>query len=142
MLWISSSPKIKNRRGASVVELGLVAPFFIILCFGVVEFGRAVMVKQSLTDAARAGARTAALATTNNIGKAEESARTYLRQTLSDSFDLSLCRITITPGSLENLQAGAEIQAAVAVDFNDVSWITPTFLSTAEISGEASMTKE
>ncbi len=131
-----------DRRGATVVELAFVAPIFFLLIFAVVEFGRAVMVKQSLTEAARAGARTAALATTQTTDRAEAAARTYLAQTMTDSFDLSQCRITITPGGLDTLESGSDVNAIVEVDFDDVTWIFPSFLTNAVLSGEASMTKE
>ena len=34
----------KNRRGAAVVEFAMVVPVFVLLVFGMIEFGRAVMV--------------------------------------------------------------------------------------------------
>ncbi len=131
-----------SRCGATVVELAIVAPIFFVLVFACVEFGRAVMVKQSLTEAARAGARTAALATTLTADTAESAARTYLAQTMTDSFDLSQCRITITPSGLGTLDSGSDITASVEVDFDDVTWISPSFLRSIVLSGEASMTKE
>src|SRR5688572_16558794 len=47
----------KNRRGAAVVEFAIVAPIFFLLIFGMIEFGRVVMVQQLLTNASREGAR-------------------------------------------------------------------------------------
>jgi Flp pilus assembly protein TadG len=115
---------------------------FFLIIFGVIEFGRAVMVKQSLAEAARAGARTAALATTLNLDTAESSARSHLRQTMTDSFDLNECRVSISPGSLDDLDSGTDVTATVEVDFNDVSWIAPSFMKDLVLRGEASMTRE
>lgn len=131
-----------DRRGATVVEMALVAPIFFLLVFAIVEFGRAVMIKHSLTEAARAGARTAALASTINTSKAESAAQDYLQQTLTGSFDLSQCRINISPDGLGTLDTGTTVTARVEVDFDDVTWITPSFLNNAVLRGEASMTKE
>ena len=50
-----------TRRGAAVVEFALIAPIFILLVFGMIEFGRMVMVQQVLTNASREGARLAVL---------------------------------------------------------------------------------
>jgi Flp pilus assembly protein TadG len=48
-----------RRDGQAIVEFALIAPIFLLMVFGVVEFGRAWNVYQTLTDAAREGARTA-----------------------------------------------------------------------------------
>ncbi len=54
-------PCRRNRRGAAVVEFAVVAPVFFLLVFGMIEFGRAIMVQQILTNASREGARVAVL---------------------------------------------------------------------------------
>ena len=46
-----------NRRGGAVVEFALVVPIFILLVFGMVAFGRAVMVQQGLVKPSSEGAR-------------------------------------------------------------------------------------
>jgi Flp pilus assembly protein TadG len=122
--------------------MAFVAPIFFLLVFAVVEFGRAVMIKHSLTEAARAGARTAALASTINTGTAEDAARKYLQQTMTDSFDLTQCRINISPDGLGTLPTGTTVTAQVEVNFGDVTWITPSFMNNSVLRGEASMTKE
>lgn len=52
----------KRNEGQALVEFALIAPIFILLVLGVVEFGRAWNVKQTLTDAVREGCRTAVVA--------------------------------------------------------------------------------
>ena len=51
----------KRRRGAAAVEFAVVAPVFFILIFGMIEFGRMVMVQQVITNASREGARLSVL---------------------------------------------------------------------------------
>ena len=51
----------KKRRGAAAVEFAVVAPIFLLLVFGMIEYGRMVMVQQVLTNASREGARCAVL---------------------------------------------------------------------------------
>ncbi|HUG68005.1 MAG TPA: TadE family protein [Pirellulaceae bacterium] len=47
----------RKQRGAAAVEFAAVAPIFVLLLFGMLEFGRMVMVQQILTNATREGAR-------------------------------------------------------------------------------------
>ncbi|HEX5875510.1 MAG TPA: TadE family protein [Pyrinomonadaceae bacterium] len=47
----------KNERGTSLAEFAVVATFFFMLIFGVIEFGRLLYTHNALTDAARRGAR-------------------------------------------------------------------------------------
>src|SRR5262249_48705817 len=51
----------RNRRAAAAVEFAIVAPVFFLLVFGMIEYGRMVMVYQILTNASREGARVAVL---------------------------------------------------------------------------------
>ena len=46
-----------RRRGAATVEAALVLPIVIMFLFGILEYGRYVMMLQILTNAAREGAR-------------------------------------------------------------------------------------
>ncbi|MDO5865652.1 MULTISPECIES: TadE/TadG family type IV pilus assembly protein [Paenarthrobacter] len=51
----------KNERGAVAVEMALLLPVLLLILIGVIEFGRALNVQVSLTEAAREGARYAAV---------------------------------------------------------------------------------
>ncbi|OLB78114.1 MAG: hypothetical protein AUI14_14165 [Actinobacteria bacterium 13_2_20CM_2_71_6] len=48
-------------RGAAAVEMALVLPLLLFLLFGVIDFGRMLNTQLTLTEAAREGARSAAL---------------------------------------------------------------------------------
>ncbi|WP_024817566.1 TadE/TadG family type IV pilus assembly protein [Arthrobacter sp. 31Y] len=50
-----------NERGAAAVELAILLPLLLLILFGIMEFGRAYNVQVSLTQAAREGARHAAV---------------------------------------------------------------------------------
>ena len=51
----------KKQRGATVAEFAIVASVFFMMIFGIIEFGRLLYTHNALTDAARRGARYAAL---------------------------------------------------------------------------------
>lgn len=50
-----------RERGAAAVEFALVLPILVMLIFGIVDFGRMLAAKITLTEAAREGARATAL---------------------------------------------------------------------------------
>ena len=48
-----------NSAGQALVEMAIILPLLLLLVIGIFEFGRAMYTKNTLTHAARAGARTA-----------------------------------------------------------------------------------
>ena len=74
-----------SRSGVAAIEFAIVAPVFFLLMFGLIEFGRMMMVQQSLTNAAREGCRTAVLATTINSSDVEAAVRNYLQSVMSNA---------------------------------------------------------
>ena len=60
-----------NERGATLVEFAIGVTVFVTAMFAVVEFGRALWVHNALTDAARRGARYAALHTAADAAKVQ-----------------------------------------------------------------------
>ncbi len=51
----------KNERGTSMAEFAVIATFFFMLIFGVIEFGRFLYTHNALADASRRGARYAVI---------------------------------------------------------------------------------
>jgi Flp pilus assembly protein TadG len=56
--------KAERDRGAALVEFALILPVFLMLVFGIVEFGRAYNAQIALQGASREGARALALGRT------------------------------------------------------------------------------
>src|SRR5258705_3749290 len=52
---------LKNQAGTSMAEFALVASVFMMIIFGIIEFGRMLYTYNALADAARRGARYAVL---------------------------------------------------------------------------------
>jgi hypothetical protein len=67
---MAASRARRRDRGAAAVEFALVLPVLLLIIFGIIDFGRMLTAKITLTEAAREGARAAAL-----VGSAEASAR-------------------------------------------------------------------
>ena len=56
-----------HSRGQGLVEFALIVPIFVILLFGMIEFGRAWMTKNILTGAAREAVRIYAVIPYDNV---------------------------------------------------------------------------
>ena len=69
-----SSPRGRSDRGAVAVEFALLLPLLLLLVLGVVDFGRALNAQITLTQAAREGARLAALKQANVVSKTQAAA--------------------------------------------------------------------
>jgi len=127
----------RKRRGAAVVEFAVVVPVFIILVFGMIEFGRMVMVQQVLTNASREGARRAVLdgVTTTEI---ETTVNDYLQ-----SGSVTGATVTVTPNPPSSAEFGAPVTVDVSVPFDQVSWLpAPMFLGGTLLEASTVMRRE
>ena len=127
-----------NRRGAAAVEFAIIAPVFFLLVFGMIEFGRMIMVQQIITNASREGARIAVLdgATTNGV---TTQVTNYL-----DGASISGASVTVTPDPPTDAQWGEPVTVDVSIPFSNVSWLpAPMFVgSDTELSASTSMRRE
>lgn len=116
----------KNRKGAAVVEFALIAPILFLLVFGMIEFGRMIMVQQVLTNAAREGARLAVLdSPTPTAGPVTAAVRNYLQ-----TAGIASATVTINPPEPTTAGYGAPITVTVSVPFGNVTWLpVPMFIS-------------
>lgn len=131
----------KRRSGATVVEMAIVAPLFFLFAFALIEFARISLVKQTLTDAARAGCRKAVLATTLDQQDVDQTVRAHLQAVLSDPH-VQNCEITTSHSDLSNVQRGTEITTTIEVMASDVSWIAPRYGDSMMIRAESTMKRE
>ena len=138
-----------KRRGAAVVEFAVVAPVLFLVIFGIIEFGRAMMVSHLVNNAARAGARKAILESSSN-SEVEQVVKDFCTSGLGvDSDDVSVT-ITITAasgnddpgGEIANAQAEDLCEVAVQVPLDKVSLMPPKSLGGVQITGRCSMQHE
>lgn len=102
-----------------------------------VEFGRAIMVQQLLTNASREGARRGILEQTT-----AEEAETVVADYLAGS-SVSGATVTILPESLEHLGFGDPVTVTVSVPYNQVSWLpAPWFLQGTNLTAQSVMRAE
>jgi Flp pilus assembly protein TadG len=135
------SPRL-GRRAASTVEFAWVAPVFFLIVLGLIEIGRACMVRELLTEAARRACRqgviegtssssiqSAAVNYLTSVGINGESANVYVNDTPAGSTNVAA------------MPAYTEITVVVTVPINNVAWMTPWFV-TGNLSGQYTMRRE
>jgi len=85
---------IRDERGQAAVEFAIVLPMLLLFLIGVFEFGRAWNVYHAETDAARLGARCAAVADPSTT---QDSVYAIVRRALArDAIDTNAVTITMT----------------------------------------------
>ena len=127
----------RNRRGAAAVEFAVVAPLFFLMVFGMIEFGRMIMVQQVITNASREGARMGVLdgATTASVQAAVQN---YLQ-----GASVQGAQVTVNPDPPSSAGYGAPVTISVSVNFNQVSWLpSPMFLGGQSLSATSVMRRE
>lgn len=126
-----------KRRGAAAVEFAVVAPVFVLLVFGMLEYGRMVMVQQVITNASREGARRAVLdgATASEV---QSTVSSYLT-----GATVTGATTTISPSDPGTAAAGDPISVTVSVPFSAVSWLpSPMYLGGKTMSAATTMRRE
>ena len=104
--------RIRNQRGAALLETAITIPLILAVCVAVFEFGRAYQTWQVLTNAAREGARVAILA---------ESTDAVVTQTVQDY--LTSCALP----EAKVKSALINVERTVPIGENTASRITVTY---------------
>ncbi len=124
------------RRGAAAVEFAVVLPIFLTFLFGIIEFGRAIMVQQILINASREGNRTGI------VENLDTAAITQVIQDYVQAAGLDSANVAVTPDPT-TVESGTPIRVVVTVPYADVSWIAPQWLTgNFNLVGVSTMRKE
>lgn len=99
----------RNERGASGLELAIIAPVAIALVLMVIGFGRMALAKQEVTSAAHEAARSASLE--RGAGAASGTGEQAARRTLADR-GLSCARLSVNVDT-SRYEAGGSVTASV-----------------------------
>ena len=125
-------------RGATAVEFALLVPLLLVLVFGIIDFGRALNAQITITQAAREGARVAAL------GQTADAATT---RTNYAATGLTLTSVTVSGTGTGTVtgsglacptgsgKAGADATVTVGYTF---SFVTPVGALAGLFGGKAS----
>jgi Flp pilus assembly protein TadG len=134
---LSGYTRTAKRRGAAVVEFAIVAPVLLLLLLGMIECGRMIMVQQSITTAAREGARTAIVEGTS-ASSATASVQSFLSGT-----GIRGATVTVGPNKTGSVPHGQPITVTVSVPFSEVSWLPhPFFFGRKTLTSTATMRRE
>ena len=119
------------------MEFAVIAPLFFLLVFGMIEFGRMVMVQQIITNASREGARMAVLdgAVTADV---VSSVQSYLTGSTVEG-----ASVTVDPDPPTTATYGQPVTVTVSIPFTDVSWLpAPWFLAENTLTATTVMRRE
>ena len=149
MIRRTRKQRSSRRRGAAIVETAVVLPIFFMIVLGIVEFGRAMMVAQLLTNGAREGARLAALPDATNT-----SVETAVLDFVESSVGVSRSKVTVTisvtpasgnpnPGNvLANTRKRDLCEVKVDVPFAEIDYLPGKFLADRKLVGQCAMRRE
>lgn len=140
---------LRLRRGAAAVELAVAGPIFLMLIFGIIEFGRGMMVNNMVTTAAHEGARMAVLNGSTN-SEVVSSIHAFMNSTLGVSPSNVTVAITTIPAEgnpdpanlVANCQTGDLVTVKVEVPFNCFALIPGNYLAGKQMVAESAMRHE
>jgi Flp pilus assembly protein TadG len=127
----------RGRVGAATVEFALTVPVLVLVTFGLIEIGQAVLAKQLLVNAARDGARSATLEGAN-----EELIRSSVKDFLEGA-NITDATVHLSPQPLTLAQGGDPVTVTVSVPFSGISWLpAPMFMKSIQLSASVVMRRE
>ena len=103
----------KKEEGSGLVEFAILAPLFVVLLFGLVEFGLALYNKGVVTNASREGARFGVVYATPRKTEGEIIARVQEYLTKSGFTDTANINVTGAQGS-----SGSPLSVTVAYPYH------------------------
>jgi Flp pilus assembly protein TadG len=136
----------RARAGAVIVELAVLLPVLLAMMMGMFELSRAVMVKQTLTAAARKGARTGILTIYGNADITHDA--TNIMQDAgfgTAAFNppsVGSLTITVTDPNGNILAdaldapSGSVISVQVGLPVSSFAWISPLYMSATTIESD------
>jgi Flp pilus assembly protein TadG len=129
--------------------MAIVLPVFMMVVMGIIEFGRGMMVGQLVTNAARYGARIAAIDGSSNAS-VESDIEDFLVEAVGIAPDDATITITVTaaPGNpdptndLTKAQPKDLVKVSVQIPYNKVGYVAGKWLNGTQLSGQCTMRHE
>ena len=110
---MSNTPNINSEQGQTMAEFTVVLPILITLLFGIIQFGILYNNYVTLTDAARAGARTAVVSRGDS-----DPAATCANKVRSAADNLTQTNLTVTCTSTWQPGDDVQVEADYPYDLN------------------------
>lgn len=121
-----------QEQAATIVEFAVVLPILFLFLFGTIEFGRLMMVEQTLTNAAREGARLAVLegATASQV---VARVNNYLNVS-----GISGQTVTLNPSDPASVSVDQPVTVTVAVPYSSIAWLPGSFAGLSDLTLQTS----
>ena len=132
----SKHRKLRNRRGAAIVEFAVVAPLFVAILLGTIEACSMVFLRQSVEMAAYEAARVAIVNQTKS-DQVQQAAKNVL-----DSRKVKDYAIKITPSDFQGAPYGSFIQIEVTAPCSSNSLLPVMYYGGSNVVGQVEMMKE
>lgn len=132
-LWYGADPSSpealtdQSDSGAALVEFTVLMPVIMLIMFGMVQFGSMIWLQNTMTNAAREGARTASV-TGGTVAAANTAACRWLSASAGKTFSISSTTSTTTPLCPNTVPASPCVNTVVTLNKSDASLLN-TFLS-------------
>ena len=124
MLDCSTRRRLREKkrayRGAAAVEFALIAPLFLLLLAGVIEFGQAFRIEHMLSMATRRAARSA-IVTGSTSADVSQKAKAWISQTLNVAETDVTVEIFLNQNSnidLSEGEEGDEISVTISIPYS------------------------
>jgi Flp pilus assembly protein TadG len=134
----SAKRRTFTRSGAVVAEFALIVPFLVVCLNGMAELGQAMLVRQTLNDAARKGCRTGILpnrASSDIINDVNNILSDNNMPTTGSSATVTIL-VNGQPLDASTAGRGDQISVKVSIPFSSVAWTMPIFLSGNSVESE------
>ena len=122
-----------RRRGLATLELAVILPLFVLLVFGLIEFGMVFYVRHHMVHAARDAARH--LATEGATGAEARAVALNRLAPINASFSVA---ITVPPPAA----SGGDVTVAITVPRNEVSLGIAGIAGATDVRTQVTMRKE
>jgi Flp pilus assembly protein TadG len=129
--------------------MAIVLPVFLLVCFAILEFARAMSISNLVTNAAREGARLAVLDGSSNTQVEQAVINSLVAAASLNSGDISVA-VTVTAASgnpdpanqCGSAKSRDLINVNVQIPFNEVALVPGKYLSGITLTGRSAMRHE
>lgn len=131
------------RRGAVMAEFAIIFPILFLAIVGIIEFGRAMMIQQILTNAAREGARRAVVPETTDQDVLDLVDNYLVATSLgAPGRSIQILDGTGSPASLADIDSHQLVSVLVTVPYNEAGFGVVSFFSGSTMGSYVTMRRE